>query len=170
MLGEAVIDGAIVDTTDEQGRASVTVTIPTDTAAGTLLLTVSVPATGTSIAVPLEIVSTLEQIENTKSPKITGTARVGHTVKVNAGAWSVAKPELSYQWLRDGEPIEGATDDRYRVTDADAGTALSVVVTASADGFDDGTASAAAVTVPQSRPSLAGLLDRRLGFLGWLFA
>jgi 5'-nucleotidase len=55
-LGRAPIDPAIVDTTDEVGRASVQVTIPEGTAAGALVLTVSVPQTGTSIDVPLHVV------------------------------------------------------------------------------------------------------------------
>jgi 5'-nucleotidase len=54
VLGQAAIDPTIVDTTDEVGRASVTVTIPAD-AAGTLVLTVSVPETGTSIDVPVTV-------------------------------------------------------------------------------------------------------------------
>ncbi|MET1043379.1 MAG: ExeM/NucH family extracellular endonuclease [Microbacteriaceae bacterium] len=147
VLGSATIDGSIVDTTDEQGRAQVTITIPASTAPGTLVLTVRVAATGTSVSVPLEIVSNLEDITNSTAPKITGNARVGNTVSVNTGKWSVKKPTFSYQWLRDGEPIDGATSARYRVTAADAGTSLSVEVTASANGFDDGSATSAEVRV-----------------------
>lgn len=54
VLGQAAIDPTIVDTTDEVGRASVTVTVPSD-ASGTLVLTVSVPKTGTSIDVPIAV-------------------------------------------------------------------------------------------------------------------
>ena len=54
ILGQAVIDPTIVDTTDEVGRASVTITVPAD-AEGTLVLTVSVPETGTSIDVPVAV-------------------------------------------------------------------------------------------------------------------
>ena len=53
-LGSATIDPAIVDTTDEVGRASVTVTIP-QVPAGTFALTVAVPDAGTSIDVPITI-------------------------------------------------------------------------------------------------------------------
>ncbi|WP_224760554.1 ExeM/NucH family extracellular endonuclease [Salinibacterium sp. ZJ450] len=147
VLGSAQIDGSIVDTTDEQGRASVTITIPASTVPGTLVLTVRVAATGTSIDVPLTIISNLEDVANTKAPKITGSAQVGKTLGVNAGNWSVKKPVFSYQWLRDGQPIDGATGASYRVTAADSGRALSVVVTAAASGFDAGTATATAVSV-----------------------
>jgi 5'-nucleotidase len=54
-LGSAAIDPTIVDTTDEVGRASVTVTIPAGTPAGEVALTVSVPETGTSIDVPVTV-------------------------------------------------------------------------------------------------------------------
>jgi fibro-slime domain-containing protein len=38
---------------------------------------------------------------------------------------------LSYAWLRDGEPIDGATAATYATTDADGGRALACVVTGS---------------------------------------
>lgn len=54
VLGSAPIDPAIVDTTDEVGRASVQITIP-DGVSGPQQLLVTVPETGTSIPVPIEI-------------------------------------------------------------------------------------------------------------------
>ncbi|HNP15216.1 MAG TPA: 5'-nucleotidase C-terminal domain-containing protein [Terrimesophilobacter sp.] len=56
-LGSAAIDPTIVDTTDEVGRASVTVTIPEGTPLGATMLNVSVPETGTSIDVPIEVLA-----------------------------------------------------------------------------------------------------------------
>ncbi|MDE0545125.1 S8 family serine peptidase [Microbacterium sp. C7(2022)] len=70
----------------------------------------------------------------TKDPKITGSAKVGKTLKVNGGRWDPKKVTLSYQWLRDGEPIEGATSASYKVATTDVGTALSVRVSAVAAG------------------------------------
>ncbi len=140
VLGSATIDRTIVDTTDEQGRATVTVTIPAGAPSGTLALIVSIPGTSTSIAVPIEVISTAEAIENTRAPSIRGKVEVGKTVKAQSGNWSVRSPEISYQWLRDGEPIADATDSRYRITTADIGSALSVQVTASKDGYTDGVA------------------------------
>ncbi|WP_157157466.1 ExeM/NucH family extracellular endonuclease [Diaminobutyricimonas sp. LJ205] len=159
VLGSATIDGTIVDTTDEQGRAQVQVTIPADAAEGTLVLTIRVVETGTSIDVPLQIVSNLEEIANTKAPKITGDARVGKTLKVNEGNWSVEKPKFGYQWLRDGQPIDGATGESYKLTQADAGHQISVEVTASASGFAPGTATTKKVEV-----------NAPVGIFGWLFS
>lgn len=54
VVGTGTIDPAIVDTTDEVGRASVTATIPMGVS-GAQLLTITVPGTDTSIAVPITV-------------------------------------------------------------------------------------------------------------------
>jgi len=161
-LGSAPIDPAIVDTTDEQGRATVTITIPEGAAAGTLVLTVSVPENGTAIDVPIQITSNLEAIENVKAPKITGQARIGGTLRTDGGKWSEKRVELSYQWSRDGVAIEGATGDRYRPVAADAGAEITVTVTASKEGFADGAATSEPVTVGKADTSTYGRADRLL--------
>ena len=64
---------------------------------------------------------------------ITGEARVGRTFTASTSeAHADVGPTgtLSLQWLRDGEPIPGATSERYTVTEADAGKHLSLRVTA----------------------------------------
>ncbi|MGZ0712061.1 S8 family serine peptidase (plasmid) [Coraliomargarita sp. W4R53] len=70
----------------------------------------------------------------TKDPKVTGSAKVGATLKADGGKWSPKNVSLAYQWLRDGEPIDGATETRYRVTTTDVGSALAVRVTATESG------------------------------------
>ncbi len=59
----ASIDATIVDTTDEQGRATVTFTIP-EGVFGTQTLTVGGPG-GTSVSVPIEIAEPVEPITTT---------------------------------------------------------------------------------------------------------
>ena len=54
---------------------------------------------------------------------------------------------FSYQWLRDGQPIEGATAKTYTVANADRGTNLTVRVTAAAEGRPSGVADSAPVFV-----------------------
>jgi 5'-nucleotidase len=147
VLGEAAIDPTIVNTTDEVGQATVTITIPEGTGAGILPLTVTVPETGTTAIVELTTTVVAEPITSVTAPKVTGAAKVGRVLSVSDGTWSVEPASVSIQWMRDGEPIEGATDDRYRVTAADAGATLSAVVTATAEGYTDGTATSNAVTV-----------------------
>jgi hypothetical protein len=66
----------------------------------------------------------------TGAPVVTGTASQGHTLGVDTS--SIADAEglgaFSYQWLRDGNVIAGATAGSYTLTQADVGTSLSVRV------------------------------------------
>ncbi|MDF1487426.1 Ig-like domain-containing protein [Tessaracoccus caeni] len=78
-----------------------------------------------------------QQDLTTKTPKITGTAKVGKTLKVDSTsvAWTPAKVTLKYQWLRDGKSIKGATKSSYKLTNSDAGKKISVKVTGSKSGY-----------------------------------
>lgn len=62
-------------------------------------------------------------------PVITGSAQVGSILTAKAGTWS-GSPALTYQWLRSGKAIAGATRASYTVVKADLNTTLSVKVTA----------------------------------------
>ncbi len=119
----------------------------------------SVPEAGTSIDVPIEVTSTAEPIVNEKAPQITGSAKVGRTVTAKPGRWSVDGATFAYQWNRNGQPIEGATGERYAVTAADAGAKLTVTVTASAEGYADGSADSAPKSVGKLDSSTRGSLS-----------
>jgi hypothetical protein len=74
---------------------------------------------------------------NTSAPTISGSLSVGSTLSVSSGSWSGTQPiRISYRWDRcDANggscvPIGGATGTRYRITSADTGHRLVVVVTA----------------------------------------
>jgi len=60
------------------------------------------------------------------------TPHVGFPVSVETGTWSPAAT-FTYQWLRDGAAIEGATGATYTPVVGDLGRELSVIVTGSAD-------------------------------------
>ncbi|MDF1487418.1 Ig-like domain repeat protein [Tessaracoccus caeni] len=98
-----------------------------------------VPVTVKTVAAPKPPVDPKPEVKNltTKTPKITGTAKVGKTLKVDSKsvAWTPAKVTLKYQWLRDGKSISGATKSSYKVTKSDAGKKLSVKVTGSKSGY-----------------------------------
>ncbi len=68
--------------------------------------------------------------ETDAQPTIEGDSEIGETLTATSPTWTPEEVELSYQWLRDGEPIPGADAEDYEVTSADVGTALSVRVTA----------------------------------------
>lgn len=67
-------------------------------------------------------------------PAVIGRAEVGRQLTVTPGIWQPGDVSLSYQWLRDGEPIAGAVTSGYRVRSADAGAVLTAQVTARQSG------------------------------------
>ncbi|MDF2920028.1 MAG: hypothetical protein K0S70_4246, partial [Microbacterium sp.] len=83
------------------------------------------------------------------SPSITGTASVGSTVRAVTGTWAPVPATFAYQWRRNGTAIAGATASTYRVGTADAGTRLSVSVTASAPGYVTTTRVSSSTSVPK---------------------
>jgi hypothetical protein len=78
---------------------------------------------------------------DTAAPGISGASTVGGLLSCSSGSWT-GEPELtlsagwplttpfSYQWLRDGGPIAGATSAAYVVQAADLGHSLVCEVTA----------------------------------------
>lgn len=68
------------------------------------------------------------------TPKISGTAKVGKTVKVTVGTWT-PKPTFTYQWKRSGASISGATKSSYKLTSKDKGKKITVVVTGKKTGY-----------------------------------
>ncbi|MDG1371786.1 MAG: hypothetical protein P8Q48_16370 [Paracoccaceae bacterium] len=92
---------------------------------------------------------TLKELVNnvpTGSVTISGTLTQGETLTANTT--DLSDPDgltsLSYQWLRDGVAIEGATASTYFVTQGDVSSALSVTVSyTDGQGFDEAVTSAA---------------------------
>jgi hypothetical protein len=69
------------------------------------------------------------------TPKVTGVAKVGRTLKAVVGSWSPTGVKLSYQWFRDGKRIAGATKATYKLSLADKGKKLKVKVTGKLSGY-----------------------------------
>lgn len=68
---------------------------------------------------------------NTVAPVISGTFEVGEVVSCTTGSWIGLPPiTYSYQWLRNGTPISGATSSTYTIVLADDTEQLSCEVTA----------------------------------------
>lgn len=95
---------------------------------------------GTDITLPAAV--TLPKL-TTSTPTISGSPRVGNTLTAKPGKWGPKPVSFSYQWLRSGVPIAGATKDHYRVVQADAGTTLTVSVTGSKKGYASATVTSA---------------------------
>ena len=83
-------------------------------------------ATSTAVKAPK-----ITQLTNTKRPSISGTKRVGKTLTVSVGKWSVTSPTFTYQWLRDGKTISGAKSKTYKLKSSDYKHRIQVKVTAS---------------------------------------
>lgn len=126
-----------------------------------VVLEVTGRRTGYAAAVVTSAPMTVEPggaLQATAPPTVTGTASVGQTVKASAGTWSQASPGFSYQWLRSGVPIPGATSSSYRLTPEDAGRDVSVTVIATKAGFADGASTSAAVAVSRMAATISGTL------------
>lgn len=70
---------------------------------------------------------------NSVLPAITGTKTVGQTLTCSSGTWSKS-PSYSYQWLRDGVPIIGATANTRVLAAGDSGKLMSCTVKATKNG------------------------------------
>lgn len=66
---------------------------------------------------------------------LVGTPTVSSTLFAQAGGWDPNNVTLTYQWLRDGVPIQAANRRTYTVTRADVGHTLTVTVTGAAQGY-----------------------------------
>lgn len=86
-------------------------------------------------------------ITASKALVISDTASVGKSMTVTPGSYSVSGVTVTYQWLRNGVPIEGATTDKHTITTADLNSLLSVKVTASRKGYT----SASTTTAPTAK-------------------
>lgn len=89
--------------------------------------------------------------ESQRTPQVRGRAVVGGTLAGTPGTWDRDDVTFTYQWLRDGEPVAGATRQTLRLTSADVGHRLSVRVTAARPGAFPGEAASAATAVVRAR-------------------
>ncbi|MBT2492682.1 hypothetical protein J7E96_30065 [Streptomyces sp. ISL-96] len=76
----------------------------------------------------------------TTAPAISGTAKVGRTLKAAHGTWTPAPTSYGYQWYANGTAITGATTSSLVLKSAQAGKKITVKVTARRTGHTSGTA------------------------------
>lgn len=74
---------------------------------------------------------------------VSGTPKVGKKLTAGPGDWNARGVKFSYQWLRDGSVVEGATTKKIKLGTSDVGHTFQVRVTATAKGYQDGTATSA---------------------------
>lgn len=91
-------------------------------------------------------------VQNLTLPSVVGVQRVGSLVRADPGSWTPGAT-TSVQWLRNGEPVPGATGTTYTLGAADAGTYIQVFVTASKAGL-----TSTSRLSPSTEPVLPGIL------------
>ncbi|MDI9890492.1 beta strand repeat-containing protein [Microbacterium sp. IEGM 1404] len=98
------------------------------------------------------------------TPSVTGSAQVGGTLVGVTGTWSPQPDGLSYQWTRNGTPIDGATGASYLLVEADRGAQVRLAVTGTKAGYTTLTRTSAAKTIlgvftTTPTPSITGTLE-----------
>ncbi len=92
----------------------------------------------------------LKNFSPAPTPRITGTAQVGNTMRANAGNWG-EDAAIAFQWLVGGQPIPGANDSVFVPPPALAGRQVQVMVTATKPGFNPAKkTSAASATIARA--------------------
>ncbi|WP_068401631.1 5'-nucleotidase C-terminal domain-containing protein [Kribbia dieselivorans] len=143
-------------TPNRPGNATIQVTIPQNVTGGAQYLEIS--WNGSTALLPITI--TLLDQSATPVPGISGTARVGSKLTARPGAWDAGVTK-SYQWLRNGAAIAGATKSTYTLTAADAGAKVSVAVTGTKAGYTTVTKTSTTRTVAKgiltgAKPKITG--------------
>ncbi len=93
------------------------------------------------------------------APKLAGSATTGSTLSISGGAaanWTPTATKVSYQWLRAGKPITGATGATYKLVPADVGQKISARLTASRDGYTNSTVTTPSASITPAVKRLSG--------------
>lgn len=103
---------------------------------------------------------------NVQAPQVSGVPEVGRELSVTEGEWTgFPEPTITYQWMRDSEPIEDADAATYTLVSGDEGAMISCRVTATndegsayVDAEEVGPVAAATVAPPSniSKPTISG--------------
>lgn len=151
-----------------KGATRSTYTIPAKYAGKKLTVTVKGSRSGyTTRAVTSSSATVLRVYSKTSAPRISGTVRVGSTLKVSSkGTWSPAPKSWKYQWKANGTAIKGATRSSFRLTSAQHGKKITVTVSGVRPGYATKSRTSAATTkvawpVGVSRPRVTNQPDAR---------
>ncbi|MET7287776.1 Tat pathway signal protein [Streptomyces sp. NPDC005573] len=129
------------------GATSASYTVPATLVGKALTVTVTAAESGftsASATSPAVTVAKGDAPKATRAPVISGTAKVGRTLKTSAGSWSPAAASYAYQWYANGKAVTGATKSSLVLKQAQKGKRITVKVTARRAGCKDGSATSAA--------------------------
>ncbi len=88
-----------------------------------------------------------DPLVNVKQPKIIGTVVKGEVVSCGPGTWSPKAGSYRFQWLRNGQQVNGGTSQLLLIPRTFKGDQLSCQVTAKKKGFANGQATSISATV-----------------------
>ena len=80
------------------------------------------------------------------APKLSGTPKSKQTIKATVSAW-IKGAEVTYQWLLDGLPIEGATSSKFSILPSHKKHKISLIVTQTRQGYETATATSTALKI-----------------------
>jgi hypothetical protein len=86
------------------------------------------------------------RLTSTPTPTISGTVKVGYTVKVAVGTWGPGTVSKKLQWYVSGVAVPGATGTSFTVRPGDAYRAITVKVSGSKAGYTTVTRASSAKT------------------------
>jgi hypothetical protein len=121
----------------------------------------AINANGTALPVSEEIIVVGNTIPlsltemTTSQPSISGQAVRGNQLSLQMNAWSPTPDAQTIQWLRNGQPISGATSSTYTLTNSDVGSQITVSVRGVKNAFRTVTLTSSAlgpVANPQVTP------------------
>jgi hypothetical protein len=133
------------------GATGATLTVPAGVLGKRLTVQVTAARSGytsvTAVSARSAVVAKGKAPKATKRPAITGTAKVGRTVRAAVGTWSPKANSYRYEWRLNGKLIRGATGATLKLTSSRRKKKLTVTVIARKTGYADGKATSAAVKV-----------------------
>ncbi|GAA2243741.1 hypothetical protein GCM10010401_16030 [Rarobacter faecitabidus] len=126
------------------GHTTVTVTAPNGTATKTYTVNFTVKDGGPDGPVAPKFTSPGKVTVN-------GVFRYGRTLTANLSGTTPSADLVTYEWLRGGKPISGATGAKYTLTKVDVGKKISVRATAHKTGYVKAQAVSAAKSVAKAK-------------------
>ncbi|WP_204672817.1 S-layer homology domain-containing protein [Enorma phocaeensis] len=115
------------------------------------------------LTTPVIALSGTVTLKGQASAELSGYARVGDTLTVDTSGVKPAAARsnsmLTYQWHRNGEKIDGATNASYTLTGADEGSVITCVV--SGKGYFTGSVTSNAAVVSEAEPGAAPTMVSR---------
>jgi surface antigen len=117
--------------------------------------------TTTRTSDPTEPVAALD-FEASPAPVIAGAATLDETLTAEVPVWTPQADSLDYQWNRDGQPIDGATETSYLLRPADVGSTITVTVEGRRSGYtpqaraSEGVGPVTAQAIEASTPAITG--------------